>query len=230
MKKRKIIIIRNDNGKNDIRKNVNIDDLANSCFNEYTLNIKDGLSETESFKKVIKSLIEDFGSKTNENNNQYKFIFIVSGIAFVACLILHLIGLFVGDVLDVYGVLYPICLLFSIGLMIYLISTHKKRRLLDYLVCIFIFLGSLFINFEAISYFYRARTGNFYYSLYYKFPGILIYDTHSLISQDPITFEITNTKYLFDPTLIIAFICFTITTILYIIDKRRKHVNNFVNY
>lgn len=105
--------------------------------------------------------------------------------------------------------------------MVYVIITHKKRKLVDFIICGVIFLSFAIIEIEALSFFYRARTGDIFYTLYYKIPGILNFNTHALITKDPICFDIMKTDSLFDPTLIITFICFIVSSVLFIIDKRK---------
>lgn len=71
-------------------------------------------------------------------------------------------------------------------------------------------------------FFYRARTGNFYYSLNYNFPGLLKFNRHVLTSSGQFKYEISETILLFEPTLIVSLISLIISIIFDIIEKQRK--------
>ncbi len=155
-----------------------------------------------------------------------KYSLMLSTISFIFCIIVSLIGWLVADVLNVYGVIYPIYLVITLGFFIFAISTYKKRSKLDFTIIFLIFLSAVAISIQCFIYFYRARTGNFYYSLNYQFPGILKFNTHIITSLEPLKFRISNTIILFDPTLIISFVCLIISIYFDIIEGRKKHVRN----
>lgn len=214
--------IRKEVSKRHINKNFKLEELIDSCIDEYNLNIENGLNEKDSFNIAVSSLNDIEDSTDADMQNRYKYALTVSGVSVIISLTLAVIGLLSGNVLSVYGVLYPICFIFSITLLVFTIITHKKRKPIDFLICIIIILGCVFINVESLSFFYRIRTGDFYYTLYYKVPGVLNFYTHGLIPGDSVQFEIIKTDYLFDPTLLINFICFIICTILHFVERRKK--------
>ena len=143
-----------------------------------------------------------YGSK-----NQNLFSIIVSLIFFSYSFLIMLLGVFTPDVLYSYGVLYPLLLIISIIIIIYAIITHKQRCIKDYIIICIIFLAVLTINIQCFMYFYRIRTGDFYYSLYYEFPGILKFNTNWLVSIEPYKYEPKNTILLFDPILVSSVFC-----------------------
>lgn len=72
------------------------------------------------------------------------------------------IGICILDIISIYGVIYPLLLVFSLALLIYTLVTHKRRTILDIVIVLVIFLSILAINIQVIIYFYRARTFYFY--------------------------------------------------------------------
>lgn len=70
-------------------------------------------------------------------------------------------------------------------------------------------------------FFYRARTGNSYYTLDYSFPGTLSFNTYYLVSIDTMKYELGSTQTLFDPSLIISSLLFVCSLSLQIKDRRK---------
>lgn len=208
--RKKVINILKNRG---IVSNKNIDEYAQSCFDVYMLSLEKGLSKKDSLDVSILSLNKTLDSYSRNNNiiGSNKYSLMLGMIAFVFCIIVSLIGLFVADVLSVYRVIYPIYLVITVGFLVFAISTYKKRNKLDFIITILIFLSVVVISIQCFMYFYRARTGNFYYSLNYQFPGILKFNTHTIASLEPLKYDISNTIILFDPTLITSLFCLIIS-------------------
>lgn len=126
---------------------------------------------------------------------------------------MFLIGSFTQDVLSVFGIMYPILMIVVFIYFLYTLITYKKRSFIDCIVILILFLAVLFITIQDFIYFYRPRTGDYYYSLYYDFPGILSFNKCWITSIEPLKYELTSTKILFDPTLITSIICIVISLI-----------------
>lgn len=140
----------------------------------------------------------------------------------MVCFIIALIGWLCADVLDVYGVIYPLCLLAILIVFVFTIANYKKRNKVDFLIVTLIFIAVVIINIECFMFFYRARTGNFYYSLNYNFPGLLKFNRYVLTSSWQFKYEISETILLFNQTLIVSLISLIISIIFNIIEKKRK--------
>lgn len=139
------------------------------------------------------------------------FSIAISLIIFSYSILMFFLGQFNSDVLYSYRVLYPILMLITIGIVVYSAITHKKRSAIDYIIMTIIFIAVLSITIQCFIYFYRARTGDFYYSLYYDFPGILKFNTHWLVSVEPLKYELKSTRFILDPTLIASAVCIVIS-------------------
>ena len=208
-----------------ITDNKSVDEFAQTCFDEYKISLDSGMSEADALKQAYTSLNEtlDTYKISKKINVPYRYSLILSVISFMSCLIVSILGWLISDVLSVYGVIYPILFVLAIVILVYTISTFKKRNKLDIAIATVLFLSVLSIFIQCVIYFYRARTGDFYYSLDYIFPGILNFNRHVLVSVEPLKYELASCITLFDPTLIISFISL-ITSVLYNIIKRRKNI------
>jgi len=208
-----------------ITDNKSIDEFAQTCFDEYKLSLDSGMNEDDALKQAYISLNEalDTYKVSKKTNLTYRYSLILSIISFVSCLVVSILGWLISDVLSVYGIIYPILFLFATAMLVYTILTFKKRNKLDAAIVIVLFLSALSIFIQCAIYFYRARTGDFYYSLNYTFPGLLNFNRHVLVSVEPLKYELASCITLFDPTLIISFISL-ITSVLYNIIKRRKNI------
>lgn len=208
-----------------ITDNKSVDEFAQTCFDEYKLSLDSGMSEDDALKQAYASLNETLDTyKISKGINiPYRYSLILSVISFVSCLIVSILGWLISDVLSVYGVIYPILFLLAVVMLVYTISTFKKRNKLDIAIATVLFLSALSIFIQCVIYFYRARTGDFYYSLYYTFPGTLNFNRHTLVTVEPLEYELASSITLFDPTLIISVISL-ITSVLYNIIKRMKKI------
>lgn len=148
----------------------------------------------------------------------------------MVCIVIAIIGWLCADVLEVYGVIYPLCLLAILIVLVFTIANYKKRNKVDFLIVILIFLAVVIINIQCFMFFYRARTGNFCYSLNYNFPGLLKFDRYVLTSPGQFKYEISRTILLFDPTLIVSLISLIISIIFNIIERRKKYVRYITDF
>ena len=198
-------------------------ELVDSTYDEYLLNLELNkkeealLSALDSMKTMVSSNYE------KDKSNRFKFSLFVSSIAFVVTLIIAIIGWLTINVLYTFSVIYPILAFIVLVYLIYVIATHKKRNYLDYIVLGIIFVSIITLIVECFIYFYRPRTGDYYYELYYEFPGLLRFCTYWLTSMEPIRYELSKTTFLFDPTLIASFACFSLTLTMYLIEKKKNH-------
>ena len=127
----------------------------------------------------------DSFKKEKAIKNKSEFSLKISLIIFFYSLLMFLLGLFTQDILYSFGILYPILMILVIIIFIYTLVTHKKRNFIDYIVISVLFLSVLSITIQDFIYLYRPRTGDYYYSLYYNFPGILNFNKHWLVSVEP---------------------------------------------
>lgn len=201
-----------------------IEEFTQICFDDYNLSLENGKSKNDAFKYAFSALIETLDS-TNLLNHRavpHHYSFVLSIVSFMVCIVIALIGWLCADVLDVYGVMYPLCLIAILIVLAITIANYKKCNKVDFLIVSLIFIAVVIINIECFMFFYRARTGNFYYSLNYSFLGLLKFNRHVLISPEQFKYEISKTILLFDPTLIVSLISLIISIIFNIIESRKK--------
>ena len=162
-----------------------IDEFTSSCFDEYRLSIENGEAEQSALRIALDSLNETLDSNNYERKvlSAYNYSLIVSSVSFTFAIIVAIIGWLEQDVLGVFGIIYPLYFVISLGFLIYAVVTYKRRSKIDYLISIFVFIGSLVILIESLIYFYRIRTGDFYYTLDYDFPGLLSFNYYTLSSM-----------------------------------------------
>lgn len=210
-------------GLYNIKDRVLIAELSSSCFDEYLLHLESGKSEKESYHAAIESAENTMRSIAEEKQGtkQCNFSLISSLIVFAYAFVMFFVGQFVPDALYSFGVMYPLLLLLAIGIVVYACITHRERSAVDYIVLAILFAAVMAIAIQDFIYFYRARTGNYYYSLYYSFPGILRFNTHWLVSVEPLKYELADTIVLFDPTLLVSVVCLIIS-ITEIVYRKRK--------
>lgn len=201
-----------------------VEEFTQTCFDDYNLSLENGESKNDAFKYAFSALMETLDSSNllNHRTVPYHYSLVLSLVSFVICIVIALIGWLCADVLDVYGVIYPLCFLAILIVLVFTIVNYKKRNKVDFLIVTLIFLAVVIINIECFMYFYRARTGNFYYSLNYSFPGLLKFNRHVLNSPGQFKYEISKTILLFEPTLIVSLISLIISIIFDIIEKQRK--------
>ncbi len=203
-----------------------IEELSQSCFDDYKLSLENGISEEESLNYAITSLNETLDSYalTTSKPNKYQFSLMLSLILFAACYFVSMLGWLSPGFLGVTRVIYPLFFLTILIIFIYTIINYKKRNKLDFVIVTINFLAVLSITIQCFSYFYRARTGDFYYSLFYVFPGVLKFNRHVLTSLELFRYEIESTVILFDPTLLVSFFSLIISVVFNMIERRKKHV------
>ncbi len=200
-------------GLYNIRDKKLIDELSSSCFDEYSLNLESGKNEKDAYTAALLSTKNTMKSFAEEKLGfkHCNFSIIISLIILVYSILIFFIGQFTPEALYSFGVLYPIFMILVIGIVVYTFITYRKRNAVDYIVITILFIAVLTITIQDFIYLYRARTGDFYYSLNYNFPGILKFNTHWLVSVEPLKYELKNTIILFDPTLISSVVCLIIS-------------------
>ena len=207
--------------KNMFNQNT-FDELVKSSLDEYKLNLSSGLNNKQALNKTISSINDALDFDPGTIKNPYNFSLSISSFALIIGVILMLLGILVSDVLYTFSILYPICFIIFLFIFIYVCITHKKRNWFDFLISGLLLLATLIIFIETLVFFYRARTGDFYYSLFYDFPGILHFNRHILVNVEPLEYEISNSIMLFDPILIISFICFAISLLFVSLENENK--------
>lgn len=118
--------------------------------------------------------------------------------------------------------LYPIFALITLIYLIYTIATIRKINIIDFIVAGILFISVLVITIQRFLYLYRPDTGNYYHELYYDFPGILGFRTYNLVSLETMEYEFSGTVNLFDSTLISSSICFIVSLVMYILEKKKE--------
>ena len=201
-----------------------IEEFTQTCFDDYNLSLENGESKEDALKSTFSSLTETLDSSNllNHRPNPYHYSLVLSLVSFVICIVIAIIGWLCADVLEVYGVIYPLCLLAILIVLVFTIANYKKRNKVDFLIVTLIFIAVVIINIECFMFFYRATTGNFYYSLDYNFPGLLKFNRYVRTSPGQFKYEISRTILLFDQTLIVSLISLIISIIFNIIEKQRK--------
>ena len=216
-------IIRHIHKKAKTNFDISQDILISSCMDEYQDNISMGIDKRDALKKSLIHLKQSIRNHYDfpQSRNPYKLSLILSSTAFIVSIILLIFNIFINDLLYIVNKLYPLFLFLLIIVLIYARITSKKRSWLDFLISGILLIGIIIVNIEALIYFHKPRTTEFFNSLHYVFPGRLLFNRHQVIScidQDKILYTIN----LFDPTFIISFICLMISILFSIIDKKKK--------
>ena len=88
------------------------EEFTQTCFDYYNLSLENGESKNDALKSFFSALTETLDSSNllNHRSNPYHYSLVLSLVSFVVCFIIALIGWLCADVLDVYGVIYPLCL------------------------------------------------------------------------------------------------------------------------
>ena len=204
-----------------------IKELSDSTFDEYLLNLEKQNNENDAFLNALDSMRTTIKANYNINKfNKFRYSLLVSSIALTTTLIIAIIGWLNTNILYIFNIIYPLLAFITLIYFIYTVITYKKRNYLDFIIVAILFTSVIAITIQCFLYLYRPMTGNYYYNLYYDFPGTLRLCLYWLISMEPISYELTKTTYLFDPTLIASIICFSLSIVMYLIEKRKKHIND----
>lgn len=171
---------------------------------------------------IIKKEITGQCELINRDKISCRYSLVISFVFFLESLTIAMIGWPTPDVLYVFGVMYPILFLLALSMLIFTVVTFRRRNKLDYIISVVLFLAALSILIRCVMYFYRARTGNFYYSLFYSFPWILKFNRHMLVSTEPVKYKLESTVTLFDPTLIVSLLCLIVSAIFNVTEKRKR--------
>ena len=195
--------------------------LTDYCLEAYESNIKNNLSETEALAQAILSTKEAIKQSCSIYKRKTPYGFSLS-LSFAAFVISYLFFMVLSFDLAVYRIMYPIFFIMASATLAYTGITYKKRKKLDFIIVGALFLSVLIINIEALLFMYKVRTNEISYYLYYNFPGVLELTTSKLISSCPNKYQLIKSITLFDPILIISFICLICSTIFTIIERRKK--------
>ncbi len=208
--------------------NNKVNNFFQSCIDDYSLALEKGKTSNEAMEQVLKSIDKFIEMNYAKNNNKisYHYSIILSGFILLESFIIAILGIFITNVLSVLSVLYPLLFSTALAFLILTIITFRKRNKLDFILSIVLFISTLVIFVQCVMYFYRVRTGNFYYSLFYNFPGILQFNRNELVSIEPLKYELTKTIVLFDPSFVISAMSFIISIIFELIARRKKYVTN----
>ena len=205
-----------------------VNNFVQSCIDDYSLALEKGKTSNEAMHQVLKSIDKFIGMNDAKNNKKIPYLYsiILSGFILLESFIIAILGIFITNVLNVFSVLYPLLFSTSLAFLILTIITFRKRNKLDFILSIVLFISTLVIFVQCVMYFYRVRTGNFYYSLFYIFPGILKFNRNELVSLEPLKYELTRTIVLFDPSFVISVMSFITSIIFKLIARRKKYVIN----
>lgn len=151
----------------------------------------------------------------------YRFAFIASLMVFAISLIIMILGLSFYDVSVELFVIYILFVLFGFFLFIYTIATFKQRSWLDIAVVVLLFSAIIAIHIQSYKYNLLTYNGEYYYVLHYIFPGLLRRDLMVIIDPYviPHIYEVKDSFYFFDPTLVVSFVCL-VTSSIFIIKER----------
>lgn len=196
--------------------------LISECLNSYNENLNHGMKADEAEERAIERIIGyiDIDSKIRKESISYFSISVVF-IMLILELLICVIGIYNADIIGVVEIINPFGLMISIAAIVSLIISHRRRKILDYVFILIVFVTSLSNNVLSLINLYRPRTGDYYFTLFYSFPGNFLVNTYSLISQEPLKYEMTYTKGYFDFQLIVYSFLF-LTLLIILIRKKVK--------
>lgn len=197
--------------------------LVEECLNTYNYKLSCGTTVQEAEKGALEKLdgYIDIETKIKRDRILYFSLISITIMLFLSVLI-TIIGIINSDIKGIVEIINPLGLIIIIIEIIYLIISHKKRKLVDYIVIFILFVTSLSNNILGFKYLYTPRTGDYYSTLFYNFPGKFTVNTYSLISTEPLKYEITYSKEYFDFQLIVYIALFIILVIIFIVKRTKK--------
>ncbi len=151
----------------------------------------------------------------------YHYIIEICLFLFIFNVIIFILGWSTLEDIVIYQVCYLYLFLITLGILIFTIFTGKNRSKLDFIIVIILFLAATSIFIQSLIYLYYPESQYIYYSLHYRFPGILRINECVLDSSDSLLYE-TTIGELFDPNLIVSCICLVIAIITNIINWQKN--------
>lgn len=197
--------------------------LISECLNSYNENLNHSMKADEAEERAIERIIGyiDIDSKVRKESISYFSISVVF-IMLVLELLICVIGIYNADIMGVVEIINPFGLMISIAAIFSLIISHRRRKIVDYVFILIVFVTSLSNNVLSLINLYRPRTSDYYFTLFYSFPGNFLVNTYSLISLEPLKYEMTYTKGYFDFQLIVYSFLFLSLLIILIRKKVKK--------
>lgn len=210
-----------------VYKRAEVDGWTEACLAEYHSNLEKEPDERKATQITLRTLEENldeayFVPSFRRPGSRYALI--VSSISFLVALILSIVALLLTDATGEYTSFYPPLLILGTILLIYTFCTYWKRKLIDYLVVVFLFFSLVAINLTLFEFAFRGSNGEIFYDLRYIFPGVLANESWRLVSLDPSQYEYIGAVYYFDPTLIVSFLCLVGSIIYNVIQGKKEYV------
>lgn len=171
--------------------------------------------------REVKETDDERLKRAGKFRNRYGYALLVSSVALLLSFAVAVVGWTKKNVLFDFDTLYPAYAFLALVYLAYTAATHRKRNVLDWIIAAVLVASVTAITVQCVLYFYRPRTGNYYFELYYEFPGVLRYCTYFLVSQEKETYELNSTVYLFDPTLVASLICLAVSLVLYFMERKK---------
>lgn len=200
-----------------------IKDLCFSCLDEYCFLLANCNDENEAYEKAISVTTKEIKelSKDQLDNRIYTFSVFVSFTTFFYSLFFYFVDKITLIVFVGFQLLYLLLLVVILGFFVYCLMTHKKRNLIDYIVISILFVSILIFTVQDLIYLFQIKTGRVYYHANYIFIGIIKFEETIYLSENS-NKSINTYSILFDPTLIMSFICVIASLINKFRNKRNK--------
>lgn len=213
-------------GKLGLERKFNEGKIQNGCLDprrgmeRHFIERRMPVEKKEEIRKA-KDAVEARPKSAGRKRNRYGYALLVSSLAFALSFVVAVIGWSEKNVLFDLETLYPVYALITLIYLIYTAVTFRKRNVLDWMIAAVLVTAVTAITVQCFVYLYRARTGNYYFELYYGFPGLLTYCTYFLVSMSPETYELSSTVLLFDPTLVASLLCLAPSLALYLFERKK---------
>ena len=190
----------------------------NNIIDEYYDEYKKNFIKTKNKEDALNETLSSFNNEylLNANIKKSTFALLISMFYFLIEVIKSIIGMLIANPITEVSTINPILLVISIFVLIFLLVTYKKRTKVDFIIFILLFISIIVINIEGFVNFYGLTMDGVSYRLDYIFPGLLLWKQY-------FNREFNSTITLFDPTLIVSFICLITSLMIYIIESKKEN-------
>ena len=195
--------------------------ITERYYDEYKKNFSKTNNKEDALNETLSAFNKEYLVKTKTKKSI--FALLLSLFSFLVEIIISFSAIFLDNLMITYGIIVATLLLIMILILTFMITTFKKRTLIDYIIFSLLLISIIVINIQSFIYFYRPFVDQVSYYLHYIFPGALIWKRYF---DDVLNSSIT----LFDPTLITSFICLITSLVIYIIEnKKEKKLSKNIN-
>lgn len=190
----------------------------NNIIDEYYDEYKKNFIKTKNKEDALNETLSSFNNEylLNANIKKSTFALLISMFYFLIEVIKSIIGMLIANPITEVSTINPILLVISIFVLIFLLVTYKKRTKVDFIIFILLFISIIVINIEGFVNFYGLTMDGVSYRLDYIFPGLLLWKQY-------FNGKFNSTITLFDPTLIVSFICLITSLMIYIIESKKEN-------